>query len=522
MRRPTTTTTPSPPTPERRKRRRSGDVSPINEVPERERAATTTTGTLQPAAEEWIFPEYDVESETEWLEAFRRLTAPPAMVDTTTTTTTPTPAPAEPDSSVVRREVSFLEDLGELEDSRQRSRSRTPRVGREVERRRSTRIHTTSTSPISRKTTTASTGSAATTTPQERSRRRDRAAATPRREEVDEDYPEEHEAEESGDIFPSHVNLAGNVPEYVRESEDFRLISRWVSRLPQSGRSYYEGALRTAIQPASISGGRVGICFGDGDVDVGPLGRESDGSSRDWDEDLPQLEERARRTTNWSNLRLSDLLPVGFRRCFATHSQREGRWIASTIRSPRSFWRVRPLPRTSLARCVACLAQELASREETAVTATHYKDCLRDEETERWRRMRPSTRVLVFRQHSCMFGAVRESRWHGLITSTQIDLFGGELGWITDIRVYVTASIPAGHPEMYRRGTMRVDVVFTLPRPFEVLLGREVRMRGQLNWEGSRASRGQAMSLMWVPFPSDGEGLSGPVRLRRWVFESDF
>ena len=237
---------------------------------------------------------------------------------------------------------------------------------------------------------------------------------------------------------------------------------------------------------------------------------------------MPQLEERARRTTNWSNLRLSDLLPVGFIRCFATHSQREGRWTASTIRSPRSFWRVRPLPRTSLSRCVACLAQELASREETAVTAIHYRDCLRDKETERWRRMPPSTRVLVFRQHSCMFGAVRESRWHGLITSTQIDLFGGELGWVTNIRVYVTASIPAGHPEMYRRGTMRIDVVFALPRPFEVLLGREVRMRGQLNWEGSRASRGQAMSLMWVPFPGDGEGLSGPVRLRRWVFESDF
>ena len=69
---------------------------------------------------------------------------------------------------------------------------------------------------------------------------------------------------------------------------------------------------------------------------------------------------------------------------------------------------------------------------------------------------------------------------------------------------------------------MRIDILFSIPQPFYVLLGREIRMRGQLNWEGSRASRGQAMSLMWVPFPGDGEGLTGPVRLRRWVFESDF
>ena len=77
------------------------------------------------------------------------------------------------------------------------------------------------------------------------------------------------------------------------------------------------------------------------------------------------------------------------------------------------------------------------------------------------------------------------------------------------------ATIPASHPEMYRYGTMHIDVIFPLPQPFHVLLGREVRMRGQLNWEGSWASRGQAMSLMWVPFPGDGRGLTGPVHLRR-------
>ena len=30
------------------------------------------------------------------------------------------------------------------------------------------------------------------------------------------------------------------------------------------------------------------------------------------------------------------------------------------------------------------------------------------------------------------------------------------------------------------------------------------------------------MSLMWVPFPGDGRGLTGPVHFRRWVFESEF
>ena len=91
-----------------------------------------------------------------------------------------------------------------------------------------------------------------------------------------------------------------------------------------------------------------------------------------------------------------------------------------------------------------------------------------------------------------------------------------------DIRVYVIATVLASHPEMYRRGTMYIDVIFPFPQPFHVLLGREIRMRGQLLWEGSQASHGQAMSLMWVPFPGDGRGLTGPVHLRRWVFESEF
>ena len=129
---------------------------------------------------------------------------------------------------------------------------------------------------------------------------------------------------------------------------------------------------------------------------------------------------------------------------------------------------------------------------------------------------------MVFRQHSCSFGEMPESRWRGLFSVSQRDISGGVRGWNISIRVYVFAMIPASHPEMYQRGLMRVDVSFPFPPAFHVLLGREIRMRGELHWEGTRASRGQSMSLMWVPFPGDREGLTGPIHIRRWVFESDF
>ena len=209
-------------------------------------------------------------------------------------------------------------------------------------------------------------------------------------------------------------------------------------------------------------------------------------------------------------------------RCFATYCTCDERWIAANLRSLRTVWRARTLPQTSLSRCVSCLAQELFTREETQVTAQYYIDCLAEEETERWRRMRQGTRTLVFRQHSCIFGRARDSRWHGLIYSTQRDVLGGAVGWLINIRVYVTATVPASHPEMYRRSTMNVDLLFLFPRPFHILLGREIRMRGQLLWEGTWASRGQSMSLMWVSFPGDARGLTGLVRMRRWIFESDF
>ena len=331
---------------------------------------------------------------------------------------------------------------------------------------------------------------------------------------------EDSEDEESADILPSLHSLVPDAPDYVQEADDFMAISRWVAQLPRSGRSLYERSLRSTIRHEAISGGRIGICQGNGNVEIGPLGRTSSGEDRAWN--LEGLRNTRDATNDWSSARLSTLLPAAFHVCFAFRRERDGRWISSRHQSPRSIWRARTLPRTSLSRCVACLAQEITTRNETRAAAAHYEECLREEETERWRRMRPSTRTLIFRQHSCVFGMIRASRWHGLLSNTQQDTLGGLLGWIVSFRVYVTATIPAHHPEMYRRGTMHIDVIFPLPQPFHVLLGREIRMRGQLNWEGNRASRGQAMSLMWVPFPGDGRGLTGPVHFRRWVFESEF
>ena len=159
--------------------------------------------------------------------------------------------------------------------------------------------------------------------------------------------------------------------------------------------------------------------------------------------DLEELRNTREAANDWSSARLSSLLPAAFHVCFAFRRERDGRWISSRHQSPRSIWRDRTLPRTSLSRCVACLAQEITTRNETRAAAAHYEECLREEETERWRRMRPSTRTLIFRQHSCVFGMTRASRWHGLLSSTQQDVLGGLLGWIVSFRVYVTATIPA-------------------------------------------------------------------------------
>ena len=166
-----------------------------------------------------------------------------------------------------------------------------------------------------------------------------------------------------------------------------------------------ERSLRSTVRHDAISGGRIGICHGNGEAEIGPLGRTSSGENRVWD--MEELRNTREATNDWSSARLSSLLPAAFHVCFASQRERDGRWISSCYQSPRSIWRARVLPRTSLSRCVACLAQEIATRNETRATATHYEECLQEEETERWRRMRPSTRTLMFRQYSCVFGMTR-------------------------------------------------------------------------------------------------------------------
>ena len=415
------------------------------------------------------------------------------IISVTTTTTIAPVVERSTEPEMVSLDIIVVEEEEEERTTAVGRESSEPAAGEEEE-------PTPSSLSRRRRTTTTTTASPRATTPNA--------------------WLEDSEDEESADVLPSLRSLVPDAPDYVQEADDFVAISRWVAQLPRSGRSLYERSLCSTVRHEAISGGRVGICQGNGEGEIGLLGRTSSGENRVWD--LEEFRNLREATTDWNSLRLSNLLPAAFHVCFASRRERDGRWISSRHQSPRSIWRARVLPRTSLSRCVACLAQEITTRNETRVAATHYEECLREEETERWRRMRPSIRTLMFRQHSCVFGMTRASRWHGLLRSTQQDVLGGLLGWIISIRVYVTATIPAGHPEMYRRGTMRIDVIFPLPQPFHVLLGREIRMRGQLNWEGSRASRGQAMSLMWVPFPGDGRGLTGPVHLRRWIFESEF
>ena len=354
--------------------------------------------------------------------------------------------------------------------------------------------------------------------------RRGRSRSTRRtaRREEEEPFvlPSDSEDDDAA-VLPARLRLSENFPDYVREGDDFLRISQWVANLPGSGRSRYERALRGEIAPMAIAGGSVWTCFGEGEIDLGPMAIDFDGFNFDWETPTIALEAALALTHDWNNMRLSDVLPAGFSRCFARY-EGNTRLSQGISRSPRSFWVSSALPRTSRTRCVACLARELAFHEEDRATMTHYVNCVRGAETERWRRMRPSTRTIFFRQHSCFYGVFRERRWHGLVTALQRDVLGGSLGWVASFRVYVTATIPAGHPEMYRRGTTRIDIIFPFPRPFRVLLGQGIRMCGQLNWEGSRASRAQPMSLLWVPFPGDGEGLSGPIAFRRWVFETDF
>ena len=84
-------------------------------------------------------------------------------------------------------------------------------------------------------------------------------------------------------VLPARLHLSENFPDYVREGDDFVRISHWVANLPGSGRSRYERALRGEIAPMAIAGGSVWTCFGEGEIDLGPMAIDFDGSDFDWE-----------------------------------------------------------------------------------------------------------------------------------------------------------------------------------------------------------------------------------------------
>ena len=95
----------------------------------------------------------------------------------------------------------------------------------------------------------------------------------------------ESKDDESSDILPLLGSLAIDALEHIREANDFQAISRWVAQLPRSGHSLYEQSLRSTICHEAISGGSIGIVQGNGEVEIGPLGRGADGEDRIWDMD---------------------------------------------------------------------------------------------------------------------------------------------------------------------------------------------------------------------------------------------
>ena len=172
--------------------------------------------------------------------------------------------------------------------------------------------------------------------------------------------PEESDVEETSDILPSHVNLAGNVPDYVRESDDFQLVSRWVSGLPRSGRSLYERAVRDEISPFSnfrrnnlhlLRRGRNGnrsdrnrylrTCSGldhrDGTPVEGEGNHDEAGKAEEFQKFFPVNSPAASRNTGKRSVKTG-----------IHQKERMGR-------SPRSVWRAASLPR-DINHTVRCLS----------------------------------------------------------------------------------------------------------------------------------------------------------------------
>ena len=232
---------------------------------------------VHPIPEDWEFRAFDDEPETEWFwdylsERTKSSTSPTVTITTTTVapledtpniTLTTILAPVEIESIPDNALDSFAVIGGEGEEEEEVDSSRAPRgegSHRHCRRERSSIRASLLLSP--------------------RRRRRRFSGTTTPTSPTSARLGRTTDVEEAQDIFLSYVNLAANMPAYVRESDNFLLLSRWTAQLPQSGRSFYEQALRSTVRPDAIAGGTVGICFGNGDVDIGPIGLGTRGAPR--------------------------------------------------------------------------------------------------------------------------------------------------------------------------------------------------------------------------------------------------
>ena len=131
--------------------------------------------------------------------------------------------------------------------------------------------------------------------------------------------------------------------------EDYSRLREWLLRLPR-GRSPCEPSLYPLQDTSLLQGGTVGIIRGEGTAELGSATVDIDGNVMDWDAEVDEVLEWAREQNDWSNIELSDLLPMGCRRLLKEGEDGEvGQARIDLI--PRAIWKPAQLTRTSSERC---------------------------------------------------------------------------------------------------------------------------------------------------------------------------
>ena len=143
--------------------------------------------------------------------------------------------------------------------------------------------------------------------------------------------------------------------------EDYSRLREWRLRLPR-GRSPYELSLYPLLQDMSLlQGDTVGIIRGEGMAELGSATVDIDGNVIDWDAEVDEVLEWAREQNDWSDIELSDLLPMGCRRLLREGEDGEVAQARIDL-IPRAIWKPAQLTRTSSERCAGCLCMDLESR----------------------------------------------------------------------------------------------------------------------------------------------------------------